>query len=102
MYEEEALAGNEFEVNITLESSAPDKGPVSIDDTVNYAEVYVLVNEIFGARKSLLESIAMEIASKLKERFQAIQAIQVQIIKLHPPITGFRGSVSVTYNKEFK
>src|SRR5688572_7390308 len=101
MYEEEVLVGNEFEVNLSFDISAPETSPLSIQDTINYAEVYGVVSDMFADRKPLLESIAMDIGEKLKERFPSIQAIQVKITKLHPPITTFQGSVSVAYNKQF-
>jgi len=102
MYEEERRIGNEFEVNISVEVKAPKEKLTSIEDTINYAEVFRITREIFSDRKLLLETLAMEIAEALKAAFQPIRKIQIQIIKLNPPITGFTGSVSVTYSPKFK
>jgi dihydroneopterin aldolase len=101
VYEEERRAGNEFEVNLSIRINAPEEMLVKIEETINYAEVYRITKEIFSRPKPLLETLAMEIAAALKEEFQSMRSIQLQIIKLHPPITGFTGAVSVTYSKEF-
>lgn len=102
MYEEERAVGNEFEVNISLEVKAPKEKIKSIEDTINYAEVYRLTKEIFSKRKTLLETLAMEIAEVLKQEFSSIKRLSIQIIKRNPPITSFTGSVSVSYNKEYE
>ena len=102
IYEEEQSVGNEFELNISMDIEAPDEVITNIHETINYASVYEIAKRIFSDQKPLLETLAMEIAKAIKEEFQLLQRIQVQIIKLHPPITGFIGSVSVTYNKEFR
>jgi 7,8-dihydroneopterin aldolase/epimerase/oxygenase len=102
IYKEEVLVGNEFEVNLSIELPAPETGSVTMSDTVNYVEVYTIISKIFASGKPLLESIAMEIANQLKVHFPAILSIQARVVKLHPPITGFQGSVSVTYNRQFK
>ncbi len=94
--------GNEFEVNISVSIKAPKTKAFSLEETVNYAEVYRIVNEIFSVRKNLLEELASEIAEKLKQQFPSIQKAAIQISKLNPPITSFTGSVSVTYNTKFK
>ena|SRR5215213_5478604 len=102
MYEEERAVGNEFEINISLEIKAPKEKIKSLEDTINYAEVYRLTREIFSIRKPLLETLAMEIAETLKDQFPAIKNLSIQIQKLNPPITSFTGSVGITFTKSFK
>src|SRR5689334_10587431 len=93
MYEEEKRVGNEFEVDIIIETKSPKKNITSIDQTINYVEVYRIVQEEFAHRKLLLESCAMEIADKIEAQFPEIEDILVCIRKLNPPITNFSGSV---------
>jgi dihydroneopterin aldolase len=100
-YNEEAAVGNEFEVNISLSVDAPRQKVMSLDETINYADVYQIVKNIFALRTALLETLTMEIAESLKKHFPFLQKASVQIIKLHPPITAFTGSVSVTYSTAF-
>lgn len=102
MYAEEAQVGNEFEVHLALTVKAPKAELTSLEDSINYAEVYRIVKDIFSVRKAFLETLAMEIAKALKKQFPSLQKASVQISKLHPPITQFTGSVSVTYQTKFK
>lgn len=102
LYEEEQSVGNEFEVNLSMDVAAPKEKPVSLDDSINYAEVHRLVKEVMMKQEALLETLAMTIAANVKEHFPSLKKISVQIIKVHPPITAFTGSVGVTYNKKYK
>ena len=101
MYAQEARAGNAFEVNISLTTEAPLTRVTSLEQTINYAEVYRITKAIFEVRRDLLETLAMDIAESLKQAFPSLQKASIQIIKLNPPITAFSGSVSVTYQKDF-
>lgn len=101
VFAEEALMQNEFEVNLSLTVNAPEEKVTSLDQTINYAEVYRITDDLFSIRKKLLETLAMEIAGALKSRFPDLTDISVQIKKVNPPITAFTGTVSVTYNKRF-
>jgi dihydroneopterin aldolase len=101
LYEEEKVLGAEFEVNISVKVEAPKTGSVSIRDTVDYAEVYELVKTIFSQPQELLETICLDMATAIKGRFPLLIDLSIQIIKLHPPIIGFIGSVSVTYQKSY-
>ena len=102
MYEEERAVGNEFEVNISLEVKAPKEKIRSLEDTINYTEVYRITKEIFSKRKPLLETLAMDIAERIQAQFDGIESVLITIRKLNPPITNFSGSVAITYSKEFK
>lgn len=101
LFDEERLAGNEFEVNILMVIDAPEKTVTKIEETINYTEVHRITKEVFSKPTPLLETLAMKIADAVKGEFVALKKIQVQIIKLHPPITGFNGSVSVSFEKNF-
>lgn len=102
LFAEEGKVQNEFEVNLSLTVTAPEKKVTTIGDTINYAEVYRVVKECFAVPRELLETLSMEIAEELKEQFPSLHKISIQIIKLSPPIASFTGSVSVTYSKKFR
>lgn len=102
MYQEEMKVGNEFEVDVSIGYAAAGKKISSIEDTVNYVEVYQILQAVFTTRKLLLESLAIEIAEAVHERFNEIKSISISIRKMNPPITNFSGSVSVNYSREFK
>jgi|SRR5437764_1064968 dihydroneopterin aldolase len=102
MFQEEIKVGNEFEVDITLKCKAPKKEITSLDQTVNYVEVYRIIQEEFKTRRSLLETTAMKIAEKIEEQFEELEQLVICIRKLNPPIINFSGSVGITYTKTFK
>lgn len=101
MYAEEKKVGNDFEVDLTLETPAPPQPIQHLGETVDYVEVYSIVEEVFRTEKSLLETCAMLIAERVKERFPQVLLVEVAVRKLAPPITRFSGSVAVTYRKSF-
>lgn len=102
MYAEEMKVGNEFEVDISVGCKSPKKKITSIEQTINYVEVYRIVQEEFAKRRQLLETLAMDIAEQIRLQFTEIENVVITIRKLHPPITNFSGSVAVTYSRTFK
>lgn len=102
MYQEEMKVGNEFEVDVIVETRAPKKIIHSMEQTVNYVEVFRIVQEVFSVRKQLLETCAMEIASQLEQQFSELEKITIAIKKISPPITNFTGQVAVRYIKNIK
>lgn len=97
IYTEEKKVGHEYELNISMNMLEPPGGVQAIGDTINYAEVYRLVQEIFRQRKLLLETLAVDIANTIQKHFPIAKNISVTITKFSPPITNFTGSVSVNY-----
>ena len=101
LYPEERKTGNEFEVNLAV-SYQPAAIPVeSIGDTINYVKLYELVKAIMAVPASLLETLAIQITEQVRESFPAVKSIAISITKLHPPVTGFIGSVTVHYRQEY-
>lgn len=102
MYQEEVKVGNEFEVDVTIGCKSPKKKITSIEQTVNYVEIYRILQEEFSQRRFLLETLAMEIADRIESQFDEIESLSICIRKLNPPITNFSGSVAVSYSRNFK
>jgi dihydroneopterin aldolase len=95
LYEEEKVKGGEFVLNLSagLNIQAVD----ALSDTVDYVSVYELVKKRMDVPTSLLETIVIDIAQQILAQFSIVQEVQISIKKLHPPITGFKGSVGVSY-----
>jgi 7,8-dihydroneopterin aldolase/epimerase/oxygenase len=102
MYEEEKRVGNEFEVDVSIACKSPKNIISSIEQTINYAEVFRILQQEFAERKYLLETVAMQIAEKLKQQFPEIEMVKISVRKLNPPITNFSGSIGITYSRTFK
>ncbi len=102
MYAEEIKIGNEFEVDLCISYKLPKKSIDSIEQTINYVDVYRIVKAEMAEPKHLLETCAIKIVDRLHNYFKQIEKIQINVKKLAPPITNFTGSVGVSIYKEFK
>lgn len=101
-YAEEALLGNEFEVNVKITFTSPSDKDLSLDQTIDYQEVFLIVKDHLNNTTALMENIAKSIANHLETRYRFIDEIELSIQKLNPPIQGFVGRASVRYHKDFK
>ncbi len=101
LYEEEKIAGNEFEVSLYVSYYPKSEMVNELSDTINYAVIFDLVKNRMCQRTDLLETIAMSITEKIHKQFPEVQKVDISIKKMHPPITGFIGNVAVRYQKEF-
>jgi dihydroneopterin aldolase len=99
-HEEESKTGNEFEVNLQI-FTAVSGAIESIDQTVNYVKAYELLKAEMNAPRKLLETLAQQIALRIKEEFPTIQKIVISLKKLTAPIPNFIGNVGVVFTKEF-
>lgn len=102
LYDEEKVLGNEFEMSIALRLAYTQKEHLSIDDTVNYAEVYEVVKEVFAQREDLLETICVNTSEAIAERFTQVRGITITLTKLQMPIAGFIGTAGVTFEKAYE
>lgn len=96
----EQIVGNNFEVNIRLETNC-DKAAESdnLDDALNYQAVYESIKEVMKIKSSLLENVAKRILDTLYEQFPAIEHARLKISKMNPPMGGEMERVSVTLER---
>lgn len=99
VHPEEAVLGNEFEVEALISQDAPDRPITAIEDTINYVAVYNLLKEEMDIRQPLLETCVMRMADRLFEAFPRIGKVTISLRKLAPPIEGFVGKVGVRYSR---
>jgi 7,8-dihydroneopterin aldolase/epimerase/oxygenase len=99
-HEEEGIVGNEYEVDAMVQFHEPQVIN-HLDETINYTRLYSIIENRMQIPSKLLESLAMDIGATMKKEFLQIQSISITITKMHPPITGIRGSVAVSWHKEF-
>jgi 7,8-dihydroneopterin aldolase/epimerase/oxygenase len=102
LYKEEALLGNEFEIDAAITYKTSKKIVGNIEETVDYVNVYQLIEEIMKQQKGLLETIAMLIVDRIQQQYPFVKKVSISIRKVHAPITNFTGTVGVTYSKRFK
>lgn len=88
-YEEEAILGNEFVIDVIIETdfSKASKSD-DLNQTVNYEHIYSTCSSVMTQRAKLLETVGERIIELLKSQHPEIQTITVRIRKLNPPFGG--------------
>ena len=86
---EERGRGNTFVVDLSLKANiARAIYTDELDDTVNYALVYEVVQREMSVPSLLLEHVCGRIAAALLDEFVALQRVSVCVAKKNPPIEG--------------
>jgi len=86
-YDEERKKGNTFYVDVKVELKSFDSADDNIFDTVNYEDVYTIVEEEMANTCKLIETVAYNIIQRIKEMDNIITA-SVKLAKMNPPIKG--------------
>ena len=86
---EERTLGQHFEVSLSIETDTRKSGVSdSIDDTVNYSDVFKSVQKIVVEEKyNLLERLAEVIAGTVLS-YNRVDGVEVEVSKLYPSIIG--------------
>ena len=85
---EEGRLGARFVVDLWLSVPFEGKGD-RLEETVDYAAVYALVEEAVRHRRFyLIEALADHLAEELLKAFPRLQAVRVRVHKPHAPIPG--------------
>lgn len=98
----EKVRGNRFEIDVYVEvtDSLPDSD--MIEDALDYAEIYRIVDESFAGSVNLLETLVLRIGNSIMIEFSQASAVRVRVSKLSPPIVGIanRSFVEETFTRE--
>ena len=87
--EQERKVGNNYVINIHLNADltlACESD--NVEDTINYALVYNIVEEEMKTPSNLLEHVAMRILKSIKSTFPQVLRVEVRIAKNNPPVSG--------------
>lgn len=97
VFPEETKLGQRFGVDLRVEMDLSKAGKSdNLEDSVNYGELYQVCKGIVeGEPYKLVEAVAEKIASAILDRFSAVEACHVKVIKPDPPIPGHYKSVAV-------
>lgn len=89
-------------VEVIIPASPAEQSPRSLDASISYAEMYEIVETEFNREAELLETIAIEMAKSLQQRWPEIEKGRIEIIKENPPIPGITGNAGIKYFFEKK
>ncbi len=101
IYEEEKILGSEFMVDVDISWEETKEVVEKIIDTVDYVNVFSLVEDRMKIATPLLETVAMQIGKDAHAAYPFLHSITVKIIKLQPGIPGISGSLGITWTKTF-
>jgi dihydroneopterin aldolase len=100
-HEEEQVTGNRFVVDVYLEK---DTGLAersdNLADTINYAEIYTIIQAEMAIPSKLLEHLGRRILNAIKVSFPGTGFVELKVSKMNPPIGGNAGSVSLIMTDE--
>ncbi len=96
VFEAEAQLGQRFYVDLELSLDLSRAGNSDqLQDTVNYADIFSLVQRIVEAeRYQLVEALTEQIAGRLLSAFPFLE-VKVRVTKPNPPINGHYDSVAI-------
>jgi len=101
LYDEEKKIGGEFVVDVFAKLDSSHHEVSSIEETVNYADVFAIIKNEMNQPRELLETLTQSIVEKIHEKFSSLKEIEVRVEKKAPPIVGFTGTVAATYRNCF-
>jgi dihydroneopterin aldolase len=94
---EETTCGQDFEVTVRLELPLAEAGRTDdLGRTVDYRAVHEVVRRVMeGPPRKLVEALAETIAADLLRVFPPVQAADVEVVKLRPPVDFISGGLAV-------
>jgi 7,8-dihydroneopterin aldolase/epimerase/oxygenase len=95
-YEEEAVLGTEFVLDIYVEAEIqPAAGEDALARTVNYETIYLLCQSEMKKTSRLIETVAQRIADRITGHFDGVLGVRVRLRKMNPPLGGSVGCAYV-------
>ena len=87
---EETLIGSDYEVNVVVESNLDTSSESDdLSDTVDYVSIHAIVKQEMAIPSKLLEHVVRRIIqSILSKHASEIEALEVSVAKINPPING--------------
>lgn len=93
---QERTVGNDYELSLRVKYSvAKAMATDNVADTINYATLYRIAANEMRSPSNLLEHVAGRIAQTIAAEFPDIEAIDITLTKLNPPMGTNGGSASI-------
>ncbi len=88
-YEEETILGNEFIIDLFVETEISDAAEEDdLFKSVNYETLFYLCKVEMKEPAKLLETVAIRIVDRINEHFENIEGIRLKLTKINPPLEG--------------
>ena len=95
-YPQEQKLGSRFMVDVDVTfTPIVDSLNDELSDTLDYEQLYHIVDGQMKQTKKLIETVAYAIAGEIKNRYEYVKEVKITIKKLNPPLKGKVGYSSV-------
>jgi 7,8-dihydroneopterin aldolase/epimerase/oxygenase len=101
VHEEERILGNDFMVNADVQYATPATVIQTLEETIDYVVLYDLIHARMQEPTPLLETVAMEMAAAMKQRFPRIRHLLIEIYKVAAPVENFQGRLGIRYEQDY-
>lgn len=101
IYEGEKKTGSPYEVSVKVLYEEGDTPFESLKNTINYVEVFEIIQQRINLPVPLLEKLADGIIRRIKHQFPFTREVYLSIYKLEAPIENFQGKIGITMHKKF-
>jgi 7,8-dihydroneopterin aldolase/epimerase/oxygenase len=86
---EETIIGSDYEVDVVLEADLSEaSNSDELSNTLDYVIVHQIVADEMKIPSKLLEHVVQRIMTNLLRTYSEIQALEVSVAKINPPING--------------
>lgn len=94
--EEERIIGGTYLVDLSYDIETNAVETDCLEDTLSYADLYILVKKEMTQPSRLIEHVAGRILCAIKNKYPQIRNVTVSISKLNPPLNGEVAKATVT------
>ena len=95
VYPAEKKIGNTFKVDVRIQMTPATKTIHQLEDTIDYVQVYALIQKIMAVPTPLLETIVANIADQILAAHPIAELVYVKITKLQLSVPYFEGTTAV-------
>ena len=95
VYPAEKKIGNTFKVDVRIQMTPATKTIHKLEDTIDYVQVYALIQKIMAVPTPLLETIVANIADQILAANPIAELVYVKITKQQLSVPYFEGTIAV-------
>ncbi len=99
VYAAEKKIGNTFKVDVRIQFTPASKIIDELDQTIDYVNVYQLIQKIMAIPTPLLETLVAKIADQILAEHSIAENVFVKITKQQLAIPFFEGTTSVSIER---
>ena len=95
VYPAEKKIGNTFKVDVRIQLNSVTKTIEKLEQTIDYVQVYALIQKIMAVPTPLLETIVTNIADQILAAHPLAESVYVKITKQQLSVPYFEGTTAV-------